>query len=364
MAARASEAAEEGAPDPHAPPRNPHLVGHAAAERAVLEAWSAGRFPHAWLLTGPRGVGKATLAHRIARFVLADSGTRQAAITAGDLAVPPEAPVFRRIAAGGHADFKRLDRGEKTQIPVESVRAAVDFTFMTAAEGGWKVVLIDAADDLNRAGANAILKALEEPPERALFLLVSHAPGRLLPTIRSRCRRLPLDTLPAETVAGLLQRYRPETSDEEAAALARLSEGSVGAAQELAAAGGLELFRTMTALLARPGDPDMDRLARLADRLGGKGGEAGFATLAGLVDWWFKRLIRAGATGEGPTPLDDGDAAAIAAMRRIGGVSDWIALRDRAVDLLGKAEPPANLDRRQLLYAVFATPPRAALAQA
>ena len=194
------------APDPRA---NPHLVGHAAAEAALAEAVRAGRLHHAWLITGPPGIGKATLAFRFARRLLAGGA-------GDDLFLPESHPVFRRVAAGTHADLLTIEREWdpkrkklRGEIVVADARGIPEFLHLTPAEGGWRVVVVDGAEDLNQQAANAVLKMLEEPPPRTVLLLACAAPGRLLPTIRSRCRRLRLSPLTDAEVAALLDRYQP-----------------------------------------------------------------------------------------------------------------------------------------------------------
>src|SRR5437016_8213797 len=166
---------------------------------------------HAWLIGGPRGVGKATLAYRMARFVFAQPDpSRPDAQGATWLGLPPDNPAVRRVGAQAHSDMLVLARTEgdsgklRTVIQVDDVRRTIGFFGSTAGEGGWRVCIVDSADELNAAGANALLKILEEPPAKALLIVVSHAPGRLLPTIRSRCRRLALRPLAAEDVARAL----------------------------------------------------------------------------------------------------------------------------------------------------------------
>ncbi len=172
------------------------LFGQAQAERALLHEYRSGRIAHAWLIGGPAGIGKATLAYRMARFALAHPDPKADAVQrATSLAVPPDSPVARRVAGRAHPDLLVLerepdDKGKmRTVITVDQVRRTVGFFGSTAGEGGWRVCIVDSADELKYPeGSNALLKMLEEPPPRALFLVVSHAPGRLLPTIRSRCR--------------------------------------------------------------------------------------------------------------------------------------------------------------------------------
>ena len=182
------------------PRRNPDLIGHETAEQALIDSAASGRMPHAWLICGPEGIGKATLAYRFARYLLA--GPQPAGLFgAGEtgLYVAPDHPVFRRVAAKGHADLMTVELGAdpktgrmRGEIVVDDVRAVSEFMHMTPAEGGFRVVIVDIVDAMNRNAANALLKILEEPPPQALLLLVCHAPGRVLATIRSRCRKLVL----------------------------------------------------------------------------------------------------------------------------------------------------------------------------
>ncbi|MDH3474372.1 MAG: DNA polymerase III subunit delta', partial [Rhodospirillales bacterium] len=257
---------QSGAPTPRA---NPLLLGQGTAEDTLLTASRSGRLPHAWLLSGPRGIGKATLAYRFARFLLSDAESEQGLFgpAAQDLNVAPESETFRRVAAAGHSDLVTVALGvdEKSgkprkEIVVKDVRSVGDFLHMTPGEGGWRIVVVDSADDMNQSAANALLKVLEEPPRQALLLLVSHAPGRLLPTIRSRCCQLPLQPLEDSLVIELLGRYAPNLAEDDRAALAQLSEGSIGRALDLSAGGGLELYRELIALLEGLPQLDVPRL--------------------------------------------------------------------------------------------------------
>ena len=186
------------------PPRaNPDFVGHEAAEVALRLLVDSGRLPHALLLSGPRGIGKATLAFRLARFVLAGAGEGAPLALFGapvgspadpGLAISPESGVFRRVAAGGHADLLTVERAFdprrkrlRSEIVVDDVREIGAFLHLTAAEGGWRVVIVDGADAMNRNAGNALLKILEEPPRRTLLVLVAHSPGKLLPTSPHPC---------------------------------------------------------------------------------------------------------------------------------------------------------------------------------
>jgi DNA polymerase-3 subunit delta' len=251
----------EGAPHPR---EREILIGHLAAERQLLDAYRGPRMHHAWLISGPEGIGKATLAYRFARFVLANPRPELLPPDTRDLAVPSEHPVFRRVVSGAHHDLLTLRRIAETgkdkvpqDIPVKLVREIVKFFGSTAGDGGWRVCLVDSADELNRHGANALLKLVEEPPERSLFLIVSHMPGRLLPTIRSRCRLLPLSALGEdEIVAGLGTFDEVRVPPDEARRLAGRADGSLRRALELAL-GGQEGFiaEVEGAIAARAIDP-------------------------------------------------------------------------------------------------------------
>ncbi|MEM0943982.1 MAG: DNA polymerase III subunit delta', partial [Pseudomonadota bacterium] len=218
-----------GAPHPRETVR---LIGQAAAEAAFLAAWGEGRLHHAWLLRGPEGIGKATLAYRIARAILAEGPGEDPGLFGGPtvpetLEVPAHCPIGARIRAGSEPRLSvlRLGLNERTgkpraQIVVDDVRAVKSFLQLSAADGGWRAVIIDPGDALNRSAANAILKFLEEPPARTLILLVSHAPGGLLPTIRSRCRTLDLAPLGAQDLSAALAQAGVEIDAREAPAMA------------------------------------------------------------------------------------------------------------------------------------------------
>ncbi|HQT64496.1 MAG: DNA polymerase III subunit delta' [Acidocella sp. 20-57-95] len=238
-----------------APRENPEFIGHQAAVAALHSAAVSGRLHHAWLIGGQVGIGKATMAYRFARWLLAGA-------TNSDLSVPTSHPAFKRIAANTHTDLltieRRFDDKRKkmqSEIVVDTVLEVGKFLRLTPGEGGWRVVIVDGAEEMNRNAANALLKLLEEPPQRAILLLVSHAPGRLLPTIRSRCRTLNLSPLAENDVISLLNEHAPELSSVDAARIARLSEGSIGTALELAAEDGVAIAGLVDEALAAPVPP-------------------------------------------------------------------------------------------------------------
>ena len=353
------------------PPRgNPDFVGHEAAERELERLYRAARLPHAILLTGPRGIGKATLAFRFARFLLAERESHRtnvaepeflgASASETGLWINPESGVFRRIAAGGHADLLTVERAWdprrkrlRGEIVVEDTREIAAFFRLTAAEEGWRIVIVDGAEEMNRNAANALLKILEEPPDRALLLLVSHNSGRLLPTIRSRCRRLEMAALPLALTTQLLCRYRPQLDQTEADALAALSGGSIGRALELADAGGLGLYRSLIELLGQMPEIDLVQLYALADRLARADAEEAYRASEELLPQFLARLARDVARGcAGAEELVTGEAAA---MRRLAGIADparWGGLRAEIEANFAVARE-LNLDKKQTMLGAF-----------
>lgn len=342
-------AVEEQLSETPAPRANPDLTGHDEAERALLAAWSSGRMPHAWLISGPRGIGKATLAYRLVRFVMAGGETGGLFGAPSSLAIPATDPVFRRVAAGGHADVLTLEpgmvhpeTGKVTQeIVVGHVRRAIEFLLKTSAESGWRAVIVDEAEAMNRNAANALLKLLEEPPARCVIVLVSHSPGRLLPTIRSRCRSLVLRALTDGQVGTLLARYRPALDESERAILIGLAKGSIGRAIDLADRGGADLYRELSGLLDAMPALDIPAAHALADRFSRAGDDAasGFRTVMELAADWIARRLMA----------EPGEA--------------WTEAWER-VGRLSAATEGLNLDRKQSLLAMFFAIQRAARSRA
>lgn len=324
------------APEPRA---NPLLLGHAHAEATILESLRANRLHHAWLITGPEGVGKATLAFRFARGLLAGLPP-----TAQTLYLAPTHTTFRRVASGGHADLRTIELGvnektgrARTQIAVDDVRRIGGFMALTPAEGGWRVVIVDGAEDLNPASANAILKILEEPPARALLILCCAAPGRLLPTIRSRCRRLRLDPLDDATMTELLATYLPDVAADERARLVTLAEGSPGRALLLAEEGGLKIAALVDGVLGALPDFPPQRAYALADKLRGDGD---FSTFMDLLRANLAAMVRDAVRGR----ADPGQAR-LAALRS---PADWVALWQDLTRVQSETERFA-LDKRQAL---------------
>ncbi|MFI5012059.1 MAG: DNA polymerase III subunit delta' [Hyphomicrobiales bacterium] len=276
------------------------LVGQARAELAVLEALRSRRFAHAWLIGGPEGIGKATFAFRVARFVLAGGDPFARAAQASSLDIAPREPAARRIAAGAHPDLFLLERtigtsGKlRTEITVDDARRATSFLQNTSGEGGWKVLIVDAADELNRNAANALLKIIEEPPGRSLALLVAHAPGRLPVTILSRCRRLRLDALAPAEIAEIISNLPGiDASERLIADAATLAEGSVKRALLLLQERAIELVRMARDVLESPAATWRTASLKLGGRLGAKVGDASYdIVFDAIFDWLQERAHR------------------------------------------------------------------------
>ena len=320
------------------PRENPFLLGQAAAESVIDDAIRAGRIHHAWLLTGPEGVGKATLAYRFARRLLA--GLHTAAVSAND----PASPVFRRVAAGTHADLLTIEREWddkrkrlRSEIVVDSARGVADFLRLTPAEDGWRIVVVDGAEHLNRNAANALLKVLEEPPPRAVLLLVCASPGRLLPTIRSRCRQLRLNELGPADMDCVLARCLPDMDPADRAALAVLSV-TPGRALALAEGQGVELASLVADVLWAAPNVPLLHAYEVADKL--TRSEAGFAAFMGLLRDAISAVVRNAARGQA-----DAGQERLAALRPL---AEWGDLWHALTRLQDDTER-FNLDKRQTI---------------
>ncbi len=340
-------------PFPH-PRATAELFGHLDVEHAFAGMIAAGRMHHAWLLAGPEGIGKATLAYRLARYLLASPSER--VTTAMRLDITETSIAARQVLALSHPGLLVIRRPYDAKakrfaasIPVDEVRRVRDFLTHTAGPDAWRVVIVDSADDLNANAANALLKSLEEPPSRTVFLIVTSEPGRLLPTIRSRCRTLALAPLDASdlrraSTAALEAAGLPVPAGAEWPRLERLAQGSVRRLVRLASTGGLKVYEQTHALVRDLPQIDWAMGHALADEVGAHAAEtkleAFFDHLLGLV----ARLVRAAATGSG-------DADEVALARRLirpDTLASWAELwetiaREKATTLA------LNLDRKALV---------------
>jgi len=327
------------------PPRETTaLFGHRDAEMALLNAYRSGRIPHAWLIGGPLGIGKATLAYRMARFVLAHRNPLSSQVQEAEtLYLDPSDPVARHVAAGAHGSLLTLERSlndkgvMRTVITVDETRQTISFFGSTAAVDGWRVCIVDTVDELNPNAANALLKILEEPPQQSLFLLISHAPARVLPTILSRCRKLALRPLATDDVIRAAAKATSIAPDDPALAeAAEAAEGSVARALTLLGGDALKLHQRTAALLATLPRVDPRELHALGDALGGSDRVA-LAAFIDSIDRWVGERLRSD------------DANANANLPRLARLAEvWEKINRAARDT-----ESYNLERKPLVFSVF-----------
>ena len=339
-------------PEGH-PRRTTFLAGHARTEALLRQAWDSKRLHHAWLLTGPQGIGKATLAYQFARFVLANG----AAIGQG-LAIAPDHPVQALVANAAHRDLRTLERiadpktkKMRSEILVSQVRAVTDFLALTASGGGWRIMVIDPIDDLNINASNALLKILEEPPKATLLLLISHQPGLLLPTIRSRCRVLPMPALDEAAVDQVLARKLPDLTSEQRRGLVSLSEGSVGRAINLVEEGGDGLHQALLGVFKRDGSISWDRAAMLGERVM-RGDGAMFLLLGEMLSRWLERIIRVGHGQPLRGGVTDAEITLARAVAERAGLERVMDVWDKTNHLIQRTDS-LNLHRKQALLTLL-----------
>jgi DNA polymerase-3 subunit delta' len=334
----------EGAPHPR---ETLGFSGAAEAERALLEAYQRNRLAQAWIIGGPEGVGKATLAWRMARFLLAHPDAAAPEVqSAQTLDVPKDAPAARQIVSMALADIFLLRRAwnEKTkkhftEIRIEDVRRIISAFHQGSGSGGWRVCIVDCADDLNRASANALLKLIEEPPERALFLLVAHQPGRMLPTIRSRCRKLMLAPLEEGEIVDAVRALGPPWADmaeSQLAAAAAQAEGSVREALRLVGGDGVIFDKSLRTLFDKLPQVDWGAVHVLADKLTGRDNEAAYETFMRALHGFLDRRVRAKAS----------EGAAAAALVGYANAWDEIIKSAHETDVF-------NFDKKALVVGIF-----------
>lgn len=346
----------DGAPHPR---HTPVLFGQEKAESSFLAAFNGSRLHHGWLISGPRGVGKATLAWKIARFLLAtpdDDGGMFAPPPPTSLNIPDSHPVAHRISALSEPRLFLLRRPYdekaarlKQDITVDEVRRMKSFFTLSAADGGRRVAIIDSIDEMNPSAANALLKLLEEPPARVTLLMISHQPARLLPTIRSRVRELRAAPLPPDALSDALTQAGGEIAPKDRTALAELAGGSVGEAFRMTNLDGLKLYQSLITLMSGLPNLDRPRALAMAEAGAGRGAEAQFELIVTLIDLFLARLARAGTLGQLPHEAADGEAALITRLspsphhaRAWADLAQHLGLRARR----GKA---VNLDPAALL---------------
>ena len=325
------------------------ILGQDRAVEAFGSAWASRKLHHAWLLAGPRGVGKASFAKAAARRVLADAAGPSVHLPG--IETDDEHPIVKLVEAGSHPDMRWLERlmNEKTGnlargIKVEQVRELGEFMAMTAALSPWRVAVIDTVDELETSAANALLKMLEEPPANTLFFLVSHAPGRLLPTIRSRCRRLDFTNLDDDAMTSILEMQAPALAAQQRQQVIAMSNGSAGRALAFAELDLAKLEGTALAIL-RDGDPTNARRSELALELGRKGAAERYAAFLELAP----SLIAREARNLRGAPLERA-LGAYEKARELAAVAPRVSLDPSATvfqlgGILAEASPAASLKR-------------------
>ena len=360
--------AEAAAEEPPSPAFAEQLFGHGQTLEDFRQALAGGRMPHAWLFAGLKGIGKATLAYHCAREALAIPAEEGAGESPGGGGEPalfgapepaatpenphrPDAPLFRQVASGAHPDFMLLERSAdpnakdkrlRTAIVIGQVRAATQFLRRTSSGSRWKVLLVDSADDLNVNAANALLKVLEEPPGQAIVLLVSHSPGRLLPTIRSRVRSRQLRPLSEPDFAAVLQSLELSVPDAQRSRLSQLCEGSAGRAVQLLGSDALALDAQVDQLWSALPNLDQRLLTRLAEKAAADQSGSLFSFVGEALFTRMTAAIRTRALSE-----SDREAAwphaSIAELMAL-----WEKMRGRF-----SAANAVNLDRKQTVLTVF-----------
>jgi DNA polymerase-3 subunit delta' len=332
-----------GAP---APWETVDLIGHDAAEQLLLDAYRRRRLPNAFVIGGPEGIGKATLAWRFARFILAHPDpTAEPVQTAASLSVAPDHPVARRMIARAHSDIVVLrreynDRTRKhfADIRVEDVRKMLHRFQQAAAAGGYRIAILDSAEDLNRASANALLKIVEEPPSRSLFLIIAQRPAMLLPTIRSRSRVLRLHPLSDAAVAAAVHGLGEPWAGREDEAINRSaahSGGSVRQALRLLQGDALTVLDQTHQLLSHLPQVNWKAVHQLADDLGGAELHGFDSVIAAILDWLDQQLQI---------------GAAIAPLGRL---APYAEVWEKVMSAARETEA-LNLDKRPLLLSIFA----------
>ena len=325
------------------------IVGQARAIEQFASAWASRKLHHAWLLVGPKGVGKASFAHAAARRVLAEAAAPSFDLPG--IETPDDHPIVKLVEAGSHPDMRRLERlvNEKTgnlarNISVDQVRSLAELFDLSPAMSPWRVAVIDTVDALEPSGANALLKMLEEPPPNSLFFLVSHAPGRLLPTIRSRCRRLDFQRLDDAAMTSILETQSPHLSVAERQRIISMSFGSAGRALAFAELGLAKLEDAALAIL-RQGDPTNVRRSELASELGKKGAADRYAAFLDLAPSLIAREARRLEGGPRERALD-----AYAKARELAVIAPRVSLDPAATvfqigGILAEVAEPTSLKR-------------------
>ena len=310
-------------------------IGHQDIEQELITAWSKGHLHHSMMFVGPKGVGKATMAFRLAKFLFSNP-----AKTAESLSIDASAPVFRRVVSGGHGDLLVVEPQTTDTITVEGIRTVSKFLSQTPMEGGWRIVIIDG--EMNRNAANALLKTLEEPPKKSLVIVITESAGRLVPTIRSRCRIVDFSPLTDDQVRSVLGAANAGIDGEQLQTLITLADGSPGRALELYEVGGVELYQNLLSLLGQLSPPSYTRLLEFCQKYGAKPAKTSvdlFPLLGSLLSGLLYKMIK-------------GDDKTLEQLKASRPLAEWSLAWQQINDDFRKAQN-FHLDRTQVLMNAF-----------
>ncbi|MCI5050316.1 MAG: DNA polymerase III subunit delta' [Rickettsiales bacterium] len=335
------------------PHENLECIGHQLIEKQCLDEWDRGKFPHSLLLAGPKGIGKATFAHKLARFILAGGAGGGALFGPEDLSIDENHPVIARIQSGAHGDFHHIttDQSETDTIKIDDIRAATQFLTLTSAESAWRVVLIDGAENMNPNAANALLKTLEEPPSNAIIILVSHHPGKLLPTIRSRCRMIQFQTPSFEDFCKIIAINNAKLTDDELKRLYSLSHGSAGQALEYIEEDADKLYNHLVSIMAESPKAQDKAFQSILKKASDSKNKQGWHCFKQMWDLAMHHIIATHQQIEIPF-LDTDSHNTLTQISARKPLNDWFELRESAKKWFIDSDI-LHLDRKQVIYSLL-----------
>ena len=344
-------------------------LGHEHVEREIIEQFENGRMPHGLIFTGQKGIGKATMAYRLARFLLKQQSTdpNQDALFGAeetpsiqtDFNLPSDDPIFRQVASGGHPDLLTVEREYdstkdkyKAQLAVDEVRKINPFLRMTASkDDGWRVVIVDDADTMNRNAQNAILKVLEEPPPRTCLILVCHRLGAMIPTIRSRAHTVSFKSLSIEHFTKLLSVHENSQNTTLDQNLYDLAEGSVGKAIQYIEQDGLETLEEIITQFNDYPNWSWPKIHKLGDQMAKTGRDQAYSNFAFLLPWVFSEMIKRKARGQELT-IPALQTNALQQLYQQSSLETLLKICENLKEHFDRIER-ANLDKRQGVFGAF-----------
>ncbi|UTW53938.1 DNA polymerase III subunit delta' [Kordiimonas sp. SCSIO 12610] len=349
------------------PKMNDLLFGHERAERDFLDSFNSGRLHHGWLITGPKGIGKATLAWKCAKFLLSDDDNDTSdglfgddlAAQATSLDIDPEKAVIQRIKSGGHGGIVVAERSVNTKtgklrndIVIDDIRSIISFFSRTSSEGGWRIAIIDAADEMNSNAANALLKVLEEPPEKSILFLIAHSPGKLLPTIRSRCRTLELNPLSNDSVRAMLAHRYPELDMATMNTLTAMCSGAPGRAIEMERLGGATIYQKTFQAISMAPKLNIPDIHKLATEFAAAKADAEYRLFTQIFTAFLERITKAAVLESSEVEILENENQQISRISAMARVDKWLELWEKVGHLLQRADA-VNLDRKQVIVSLF-----------